>query len=148
MPKPGTPNYEHRLARSLVGEFNRAQREAGKQGCSNGSSFNWLKERPKHAICPHQEDYCDTCAKAKEKIKSKQTTLNRLKAAATSTPEEIKELEDKIKTCQQEHAHHRDLANKSHAYFVEVSQKCETEWKRIAELEAKVMKMRQKNCQL
>ena len=56
-PKPESPNYEQCLRSSVVGEFNRSQREAGKQGCSNGSSANWLKlERPKHAICPHQED--------------------------------------------------------------------------------------------
>ena len=60
-PKHGVSNYEHSLQRSLVGEFNRTQAEAGKQGCSNGSSHNWLKaERPKHAICPHKQDYCDT----------------------------------------------------------------------------------------
>lgn len=65
------------------------QTEAGKQGCSNGLSVYWLKlECPKHAICPHQEDYCNTCAAAKETIQGKQTTLNQLmKQAAASTPE-------------------------------------------------------------
>ena len=137
-PKPGSPNYEQRRARSLVGEFNRAQREAGKEGCSNGSSHNWLKmERPKHAICPHQEDYCDFCAKAKAKIKSTQTTLNRLRQNAASTPEEIKQLEEEIKACQLQHERHREEANKSHDYFVEVSEKCATDWKRILELQSK-----------
>ena len=47
-----------------------------KKGCSNGSSVNWLKlERPKHAICPHQEDYCCTCAKAKETIRESKLLL-------------------------------------------------------------------------
>ena len=59
-PKPSVPHYTERLARSVVGEFNRVQRERGRGECSNGSSHNWLKsERPKVAICPHQEDYCD-----------------------------------------------------------------------------------------
>lgn len=39
-----------------------SQRDAEKQGCSNGTSANWLKLE--HAICPHQEDYGGTCAKA------------------------------------------------------------------------------------
>ena len=74
-PKAGCPNYEDRLSRSLVGEFNRAQREAGRSECSNGSSHNWLqKYRPKHAICPHQQDYCDTCTQHNSEIKAKQTT--------------------------------------------------------------------------
>ena len=54
MPKAGVGNYETRMLRSLVGEFNRSQSEAGKYGCSNASSHKSLqKHRPKHAICPH-----------------------------------------------------------------------------------------------
>lgn len=79
MPKAGIPHYEERLTRSLVGEFHQVQRQAGGGECSNGSSHNWLKKhRPKHAVCPHQEDYCDTCAGRKEQIHAKQTTDNRL----------------------------------------------------------------------
>ena len=137
-PKPESPNYEQRLRSSVVNEFNRSQREAGKQGCSNGSSANWLKlERPKHAICPHQEDYCDTCAKAKETIRGKQTTLNRLKQAAASTPEDLFALEDEIQSCQATQAKHREEACESHAYFMECTKKCSTQWKRITELETK-----------
>lgn len=55
-------HYEERLGRLVVGEFNRYQRESGKGECSNGSSHNWIQSyRPKVAICPHQEDYCDNC---------------------------------------------------------------------------------------
>ena len=137
-PKPGVSHFEHSLRRSLVGEFNRTQAEAGKQTCSNGSSHNWLKaERPKHEICPHKQDYCDTCAKANETIRSKQTTLNRLIQAAASTPEELKELESELPSCKDNLEKHREEANKSHDYFVEVTQKCTTQFKRIAELEAK-----------
>ena len=137
-PKPGVSHFEHSLRRSLVGEFNRTQAEAGKQTCSNGSSHNWLKaERPKHAICPHKQDYCDTCAKANETIRSKQTTLNRLIQAAASTPEELKELESELSSCKDNLEKHREEANKSHDYFVEVTQKCTTQFKRIAELETK-----------
>jgi len=73
--KAGCPQYKERLSRSLVGEFNRAQRKAGKGECSNSSCHNWLKQhRPKHIICPHQQDYCDTCAQHSANIKAKQTT--------------------------------------------------------------------------
>ena len=77
MPKKNVPNYQERLMRSVVGEFNQTQREAGKGECSNGSASNWLqKHRPKVSICPHKLDYCDTCAKLKEKIRATQTTIN------------------------------------------------------------------------
>ena len=53
MPKNDVSNYEERLQRSVVGKFNRAQRERSRGECSNSSSHNWLK-RPKVAICPRQ----------------------------------------------------------------------------------------------
>ena len=43
-PKPGCSQYQQRLKRSIVGEFNHTQREAGRGTCSNGSSYNWLKK--------------------------------------------------------------------------------------------------------
>ena len=50
-PKPSVSHYEERLARSVVGEFNRVQRERDRGECSNGSSHNWQKaDRPKVAI--------------------------------------------------------------------------------------------------
>lgn len=64
MPKKGVSHYQEQVSRSVMGEFNRTQRESGLGECSNGSSHNWLKtDRPKLAICPHREDYCDTCSK-------------------------------------------------------------------------------------
>ena len=94
-PKPDCSCYQERLKRSVVGEFNRTQREAGMGTCSNGSSHNWLKKyRPKLSICLHQEDYCDTCSKLKEEIRAKQTTINRLLASASADPNEISLLEN------------------------------------------------------
>ena len=50
--------------------------------------------RPKHAICPHKQDYCDTCA---GEISAKQTTINRLRQAAATEPEKLKQLEEEVK---------------------------------------------------
>ena len=89
MPKKKVHHYEERLRRSVVGEFNRIQREAGLGECSNGSSHNWLKEyHPKVAICPHKADYCDTCSKQKNEINSKQTTISRLKQCQSCPDQE------------------------------------------------------------
>lgn len=57
-----------------------------------------------------------------------------MRQASASTPEEIKELEDGIKTCQL--VQHREEADRAHSYFVEVYKKCASDWKRITELEA------------
>ena len=137
-PVPGSPHYDERASRSLVGEFNRAQRDSGHSECSNGSSHNWLKRfRPKHAICPHQLDYCDTCSRMKQEINAKQTTINRLRQTAASETEELIKLDDELKSLRQSLEDHRDEARAGHHHFVEVTEHCEKEWKKIIELEAK-----------
>ena len=137
-PKAGVSHYEERLRRSVVGEFNRIQQESGKSGCSNGSSHNWLKtHRPKVAICPHQEDYCDTCARRKTDISGKQTTVNRLLQSSNAAPEEVKRLQDEITSLKQDLECHRQEAQKSHEYYVEVTTRCTSEWNDIIALESK-----------
>ena len=137
MPNASCSNYTECLARSLVGEFNRSQREAGRGECSNGSSHNWLKKYwAKHAICPHKEDYCDTCASRKEQINAKQTTLNWLLQAAATAPAEFKQLEAEVKALRQSLETHREEARAGHQYFMEVTERCTKEWKEIEELTA------------
>ena len=107
-PTPNSPHFQEHLSRSVIGEFNRAQRECGTGECSNGSCHNWLKRyRPKHAICPHKEDYCDTCAQKNAEVRAKQTTLNRLQQAASSLPEKLKQLEDEIMAIRQSLKNHQ-----------------------------------------
>ena len=122
----------------MVGEFNRVQRECGRGGCSNGSYHNWLEAiRPKVAICPHREDYCDTCSKSKIKIHSKQTTINRLLHSCNASPEEIENLQDELKDLKQAHEDHKDEAEKSHSYYIKVTNQCATEWEEVVLLEKK-----------
>ena len=98
-----------------MGEFNCTQHESGRGECSNGSSHNWLKsDRPKVAICPHHEDYCDTCSKHKISINAKQMTINRLKQASNSEREEIKKLDAKLVDVKEKQERHRQRAQKAH----------------------------------
>lgn len=137
-PKPTVAHYEERLGRSVVGEFNRYQREIGKGECSNGSSHNWLKTyRPKVAICPHQEDYCDNCSKFKASIHSQQTTLNRVIQSTQASSHEIEMLKEDLKKLKDNHETHRLEAQKSHSYYTEVTNACAREWDAINSLERK-----------
>lgn len=138
MPKKGVANYEEKLKRSVVGEFNQCQREAGKGECSNGSASNWLrKHRPKVSICPHKLDYCDACARLKEMIRANQTKLNRLQQAGSSTPEELRSLESLIHSSQQELEEHKQEAAESHKYYKDMVERCSKQWKTIQKLEKK-----------
>ncbi len=136
-PKVGSINYEEHARRSVVSEFNKAQKDLGRGTCSNGSSHNWLKQhRSKVGICPHQEDYCDTCATNKEAIRAKQTTLNRMREASATDSETMKRLDDEIKVLQQSHERHRTEAAESHKHYISVTKKCADEWKAITTLES------------
>ena len=127
-PKPHVSHYEERVSRSVVGEFNRVQEESGESGCSNGSSHNWLKaHRPKVAICPHQEDYCDTCSRRKAEIHSKQTTINRLLQSSHANPDEVKKVEEELLHIKQTLEDHRKEAQQSHQYYTEVVARCQSE---------------------
>ena len=125
-PKQGISHYQERLKRSVVGEFNRAQVEAGRGSCSNGTSHNWLKKyRPKLSVCPHKEDYCDTCSKRKEEIRARQTTINRLLASAATDPSEISRLEDEKRSFERSLESHRHEAEQAHKYYIEVTKSVE-----------------------
>ena len=98
-PKPTVKNYDQRCATSLAGEFNRIQQEQNKPTISNYSASTWLKKhRPKHAICPHKLDYCDTCAGLKNQIQSSEMRLKRLLQSGSSSSTEIKEVETEKET--------------------------------------------------
>lgn len=117
-------------------EFNRAQRERGKDGCSNGSACNWLKiHRPKVAICPHKQDYCDTCSKTQVSLKAKQTTLNCSQQSGSASTADIKAIEKDIELLQAEDKLHRKEAQESHKYHLEYIEKCKRDVKKIHELE-------------
>ncbi len=137
-PKRTVTNYEERSLRSVVGEFNRTQRERDRGECSNGSSHNWLKKfRPKLAICPHVEDYCDTCAKTKEEINGRQTKINRWLQSSNADPNDVMRVEDEIKSLKQALENHRQKAQKSHQYYLETKARCSSEWNEIVALEEK-----------
>ncbi len=136
-PKTSVSNYEERVQRSVVGEFNRSQHERGRGECSNSSSHNWLKQRPKVAICPHQTDYCDTCKQKQVEIHTKQTTVNRLLQSCNSDPVEVKKIEDDITSVKQSLENHKQDAQRAHTYYMDVTQRCKKNWSEIQELEAK-----------
>jgi len=145
-PKAGVSNYEQRVQQSLVGEFNRAQVEQQKSTISNYSASVWLKkERPKYSVYPHKLDYCDTCAKKKELLRSKQTTLNRICQTGSADENQQKQIENEMSQISAELEVHCEQARKSHDYYKEVTDRCNKDWAAICELESKANKNQQEN---
>lgn len=99
---------------SLVGEFNRAQQEKGRNICGSTTAIEWLKKhRPKVALHPSMTDYCDTCKYLKEQQSRNQAILNRSRQSSSSSEEDIKALESKKSDLESELKAHREAATKS-----------------------------------
>ena len=145
-PKDGVSNFEERLKQSLVGEFNRTQTELQKSTISNFSASTWLKkERPKYSIYPHKLDYCDTCARKKELLRSKQTTLNRIRQTGSADGDQQSQIESEITQISSDLENHREKARKSHDYYKDITSRCSKDWETIYILESKENRNEQEN---
>ena len=86
------------LCPTVVGEFNKSQREAWYWWM-----LQWLIAQLANIVpsqssdCPHKADYCDMCSKHKNEMNAKQTTLNRLRQSSNADPAEIKKVEDELR---------------------------------------------------
>ena len=122
MPSPGVPHFAEKVATSLVGEFNRTQRESGKMECSNGSTWNWLKQgQPKHAIYPHKFDDYDFCAAKNETLSRQRTTLNRIRQSGSASMEEQQAIESTISDLQEDLKEHKLEAARSSENYHELT---------------------------
>ena len=145
-PKIGVSNFQDRLNQSLVGEFNRTQTELQKPTISNFSASTWLKkERPKYSVYPHKLDYCDTCARKKELLRSKQTVLNRIRQTGSADADQQSEIESEITKISSDLEIHHEQAKKSQDYYKDITGRCNKDWEIICELEAKENRNEQEN---
>jgi len=129
---------KQKAGHSLLCEFNRSQLELDKGTCSERSAFRWLKEdRPKHAVCPHQTDYCDRCKELKEEINRQKTILQRLRHSGDCSDVRLREHEALMKQAETVLAEHKQEAQEALEYYKFVTQKCKSDWKAIIELASK-----------
>ena len=134
-PKQSEKNLEFKMSHSLLCEFSRTQREHGRDMCSERSVFRWLKEyRPKHAISPHQTDYCDRCKRMNEEISRQKTTLQRLRHTGDCESERLHEHEALMKQAEAILANHKDEAQEALEHYKFTVQQCKREWSAIIEL--------------
>ena len=61
--------------------------------------------------------------------------MNRLQQSGSAPTDEIRKLEEKLKSLIQDHEGHKDEAHKSHTYYTEIVARCATEWNDIISLE-------------
>ena len=77
------------------------------------------------AICPHKQDYCDTCAKHNTDIHTQQTTLNRIRQSGSASVEDQLSIEAEIKRLEDSLEEHRTRARLSHEHYIEQTKRCE-----------------------
>lgn len=134
-PKHNTSNYDEKVKYSLVWEFNRTQREAGRDVISSQSALNWLKEeQPKIAIYPHQSDYCDYCSKIKVEIQGYTQSISRHLQSGNCSVDNIEEF--KKEDLEKDREEHWKIARKSLRYYHKMKDRCSKEWNEIIALES------------
>ena len=137
-PKRSEKNFDDKATHSLICEFNRAQHEAGKVGCSERSAFCLLKQhRPKHAICPHLTDYCDTCKQLREETNRQKTILQHLRHSGDSSNEILQEHEDLQRKAELELQEHKKKAQEALEHYKFMIGKCKCDWQAIVSLASK-----------
>ena len=99
--------------------FNHSQEEAG---------------RPKVSIHPHKCDYCDTCKYHKEKISRQQAILKRLSQSGLASEQEMREVQVKIDTHNDQLRLHKEEANAAREYHNTMIQRCKDDWLEIIQL--------------
>ena len=134
-PKKSERNVDEKRKHSLLCEFNRAQCEAGKEVCSERSAFRWLKQhRPKHGICPHLTDYCDTCKELVEEMNRQRTILQQLRHSGDSSIETLQKHEELQKKAESELSDHKKVAQEALEHYKFVTGKCKRDWQAIVSL--------------
>lgn len=125
----GEKNYEDKLRKALVAEFNRAQEERGRDTCGKTAVNQWLKEhQPKVALHPSMTDYCDTCKFLKEKLSRNQIVQNRLQKSGNASVAELHRLQREKEEYEREHKEHKENAKKSHEYYREAAPMLASQW--------------------
>ena len=81
------------------------------------------------AICPHKQDYCDTCAQSNTDIHTQQTTLNRIRQSGSASVEDQLSIEAEIKCLEDSLEEHRTRARLSHEHYIEQTKLCEESMK-------------------
>ena len=119
----------------MVAEFNRVQRENGRQTCGSTAAIEWLKKhRPKVALHPSMTDYCDTCKYLKEQLSRNQAILNRQQQSGSIPEAELRALELAKVNLEEELACHKDTAPKAREYYKAATEKCKSQWSVIKQL--------------
>jgi len=70
-------------------------------------------------------------------VHAKQTTINRPLQSASASPAQVKKVEEVMKLLKESQEIHRDEAQKSHSYYMEVTAQYAAEWNKITSLEKK-----------
>ena len=136
-PRDGEKNYDEKSRSSLVAEFNRVQRESGRQTCGSTAAVEWLKKhRPKVALHPSMTDYCDTCKYLKEQLSRNQAIINRQQQSGSALEENLRSLESTKDNLERELQSHKDTATKARDYYKQMTDKCKQQWSKIKQLTA------------
>ena len=117
-PRLSEKDYNKKMKSSVVAEFNRAQSAIGHQTMGASTFRRHLQKLfPSVGICPHKEDYCDTCRSNEIKLKRSTYILRKIKESGNAKEEEVRQLEEEV------------AAKQARDFFNKMTERCKEDWK-------------------
>ena len=115
---------------SVVAEFNRAQSAIGDQTMGASTFRRHLQKLfPRMGICPHKEDYCDTCRSNEIQLKRSTYILHKIKESGNAKEEEVRQLEEQVAAVNRDKSQHLTDAKQARQFFNKMTEHCKEDWK-------------------
>ena len=132
-PSKSETDYDTKMHKSVVAQFNRAQREMS-GNTMGASTFRRLlkKHFPRVSICPHKEDYCDTCKALMVDSSRCMFVIKKMRESGNSSEESLRPHEAELAELKKRQKDHLLEAKQAREFHNEMVARCKAEWNRLS----------------
>ena len=124
-PSTSEKDYEKKMHTSVVGEFNRAQREMGGNKMGASTFRRHLKEHfPRVGLCPHKQDYCDTCKVLETDLSRCRFIIRKITGSGNSSKETLLPHETELATLTKTQQNHLSEAKLAWKFYNDTVMQC------------------------
>ena len=132
-PSTSEKDYEKKMHTSVVGEFNRAQREMGGNKMGASTFRRHLKEHfPRVGLCPHKQDYCDTCKVLETDLSRCRFIIRKITGSGNSSKETLLPHETELATLTKTRQNHLSEAKLARKFYNDMVTRCKEQWSRLS----------------
>ena len=126
-------DYNKKMQVSVVAAFNRAQEETGGKTMAASTFRKHLEKNfPRVSICPHKEDFCDTCKALDIDMKRTTFIIRKIKESGNTSEDQLRLREEELKSLRKQHQDHLLDAKLARTFHNNMVARCKEQWKTLA----------------